>query len=111
MIDLDLELCVNNTWSGGNLTGRGDPGSGVERAKYLSDNFGEKPDMVIVFMGINDSGRRIPVTVFEEDYKMTLQTIKKQYPDAVVCCVNLPDRDVLMKKQTLLFNQAVEREA
>lgn len=99
MTDLNLTLCVNNSWSGGNLTGRGDPKAGVERAKYLSDNRGEKPDIVIVFMGINDLGRGVLPAVFEEDYKLTLQTVKENVPDAIVCCVNLPDRDVLMKKR------------
>ena len=26
----------------------------------------------------------------------------------MVCCVNLPDRDILMKKQTAVFNQIIE---
>ena len=36
-----------------------------------------------------------------------LLTIKEKYPNAFVCCVNLPDRDIVLKKQTELFNTAI----
>ena len=59
-------------------------------------------------MGINDLGRRIPLEVFSADYERTLEIIKGKYTHASVCCVNLPDRDIVMKKQTELFNKAIE---
>lgn len=108
MDSLGLTLCVNNSWSGGNLSGTDDEDSGVNRVNYLSRNNGEKPDIIIVFMGINDLGRGIPTEVFSSDYERVLQTIKNKYPHAFVCCVNLPDRDAVLKKRTILFNQAIE---
>ena len=57
--ELSLTLCVNNSWSGGNLSGRDNLNSGVSRASNLSADNGEKPDIIIVFMGLNDLGRII----------------------------------------------------
>lgn len=105
---LGLTLCVNNSWSGGNLSGIDDENSGVNRVNYLSGNNGETPDVIIVFMGINDLGRRIPFEGFSYDYETVLKTIKDKYPNALVCCVNLPDRDIALKKQAGLFNVAIE---
>ena len=106
--ELGLSLCVNNSWSGGNLSGRDDQSSGVNRARELTDNGGRKPDLIIVFMGINDLGRGFSEAVFSADYDRTLEIIKNNYPDAFVCCVNLPDRDIVLKKRTELFNAAIE---
>ena len=103
-----LELCVNNSWSGGNLSGKDNPDSGVNRANNLSRDDGMAPEFIILFMGINDLGRRIDISVFSADYERTLMTIKNRYPDATVCCVNLPDRDIFLKKQAELFNEAIE---
>lgn len=107
MTSLDLILCVNNSWSGGNLSGIDNPDSGVNRAKNLSRNDGTKPDIIIVFMGINDLGRRVNIEVFASDYERTLMIIKERYPAAMVCCVNLPDRDITTKNQTQAFNDRI----
>ena len=108
MEQFGLSLCVNNSWSGGNLSGKDDPDSGVNRANNLAGDDGTAPDIVIVFMGINDLGRKVDLSVFSDDYKHTLKIIKESYPNAIVCCVNLPDRDIVMKKQTELFNAAID---
>lgn len=108
MKQLGLTLCVNNSWSGGNLSGRDNPDSGVNRANHLSRNDGAKPDIIIVFMGINDLGRRVDISVFSVDYEYTSMTIKERYPNAMVCCVNLPDRDIVIKKRTEQFNAAID---
>ena len=107
---LGMTLCVNNSWSGGNLSGRDDYTSGLNRADQLSTDRGEVPDWIIVFMGMNDLGRRVSVDVFSADYAKTLAIIKEKYPNASVCCVNLPDREPIMKAQTERFNQVI-REA
>ena len=100
-------LCVNNSWSGGNLSGVDDADSGVNRVRYLSNNHGEDPDIIIVFMGANDVGRGIHIDVFSADYESVLKTIKSQYPYARVCCVNLPDRDTALKTRTKCYNLAI----
>ena len=108
MDKLGLILCVNNSWSGGNLSGLSDEDSGVNRVNFLSGNNGENPDIVIVFMGCNDLGRRVDVEVFATDYERVLEIIKSKYPNALVCCVNLPDREIVLRKRTELFNLAIE---
>ena len=111
MNSLGLTLCVNNSWSGGNLSGIDNEDSGVNRANYLSDNDGVNPDIIIVFMGINDLGRRVDPDVFSSDYARTLKIIKDKYSPELVCCVNLPDRDEAIKNRTEIFNKAIENAA
>ncbi len=108
LYSLDMSLCVNNSWSGGNLSDRSNPDSGVSRACHLSRDDGTKPDLIILFMGINDLGRHISRAVFAEDYERTLSIIKEAHPKAHVCCVNLPDRDIVLKQATEEFNAAIE---
>ena len=33
---------------------------------------------------------------------------KENYPAAVVCCINLPDRDIFLKQRAEIFNQIIE---
>ena len=102
-----MRLCVNNSWSGGNLSGVDDFSSGVNRAEQLSRDDGTSPDLVLVFMGINDLGRGVDVSDFLADYEKTLDRIKMKYPQATVCCVNLPDRGYL-KQRTEAFCKAID---
>lgn len=104
---LGLSLCVNNSWSGGNLSGKDNSSSGLNRANFLSHNDKTVPDIIIIFMGTNDLGRKVAPQIFEEDYKSTLKTIKNKYPNAKVCCVNIPDRDIVMKPQAEIFNKII----
>ena len=108
MDDLNMTLCVNNSWSGGNLSGIDDSTSGVNRAAELSRDNGESPDLIIVFMGINDLGRSVDLSVFAESYEKALTTIRNKYPAAKVCCVNLPDRDVFLKTRAERFNEKIQ---
>lgn len=104
---LDLKLCVNNSYSGGNLSGRDNTNSGVNRAPFLSKNDGTSPDIIIIFMGINDLGWDVNISVFSADYEYTLITVKKKYPNAMVCCVNIPNRTCIPKEQTEQYNSAI----
>ena len=103
-----MTLCTNNSWSGGNLSGRDDDSSGLNRASRLSCDSGETPDLIIVFMGLNDLGRGVRPEIFGPDYERTLLIIKECYPDAAVCCVNLPDRDSWLTKRAAVFNQLID---
>lgn len=106
---LSLKLCVNNSYSGGNLSGKDDPCSGINRAYNLSRNDGTSPDIIILFMGINDLGRGVPPELFEKDYALTLRILKEKYPEAYVCCVHIPDRDPVLKKRAQIFNSSIEK--
>ena len=105
------EICVNNSWSGGNLSGREDPSSGVCRARELGRDDGKAPDFVIVFMGINDLGRGIAPEVFAADYRRTLEIIREKHPDAMLICVTLPDRHPYFKPRCEDFNRAIREAA
>ena len=105
---LGLELCVNNSWSGANLSGDNDS-SGVMRAKNLARDDGTKPDIVILFMGMNDLGREVKPSVFEDCYRKTLEIIKTEYNSPFVCCVNMPNRHILVKEETMVYNEIIER--
>ena len=105
------EICVNNSWSGGNLSGRDDPSSGVCRARELGRDDGKAPDFVIVFMGINDLGRGVSPEVFAADYKRALETVRRCHPRATVVCVTLPDRHPYFKPRCEVFNRAIEKAA
>ena len=108
MDEWGMVLCVNNSRSGGNLSGRDNPDAGVSRADQLARDDGTAPDFVILFMGINDLGRGVDVKVFQEDYQKALQTIAKNHPAAFVCCINLPDRDSRIRARTMAFNAAIQ---
>lgn len=105
--ELGMTLCVNNSWAGGNLSGIDNPDSGVNRVHNLANNAGEKPDYIIVFMGMNDLGRNVECDIFASDYAKTLMVIKEKYPDAKAFCINLPDRYEDFKQRTELFNKAI----
>ena len=108
---LGLTLCVNNAWSGGNLSGREDETAGVNRARALSRTDGTNPDLVIVFMGINDLGRNLPAEQFRRDYEYTLALLRAQYPKAYLCCINLPDRDPVLSRRAECFNRIIDEAA
>ena len=105
--ELGLSLCVNNSYSGGNLSGRDNEGSGVNRAKNLERDDGLMPDIIILFMGINDLGRGVSEEVFASDYRETLARLKK-YPATKILCVNLPDRDIFLRDRAEIFNKIIE---
>ncbi len=101
--ELDYELCVNNSWSGSKVT---DAQTYNVRAKNLHNKKNRRPDVVVVFMGVNDYAANValgtyngttsaPATPidFASAYGLTVSTIMHTYPDAeVYCCTFLPDR-------------------
>jgi lysophospholipase L1-like esterase len=107
--ELSFTLCVNNSYSGGNLSGECDETSGVSRARFLQRDSGECPDSVIIFMGVNDLGRNVSPKAYGRDYLCTLKIIKEAYPNASVCCVNIPDRDINYREGAILYNEMIKQ--
>ncbi len=113
-----LRLCVNNAWSGAFLT-RHFPGMGVDREKtlspgvervaYLADNEGNTPDIILVFMGLNDLGCGVEIDAFASAYEQVTRRIKTLYPNAVTFCVGMPNRDEALYARTVAYNRAIER--
>ena len=56
-----MELVVNNSWSGDTVSGRG-----VSRALQLHNNANRAPDIIAVYLGINDFRTKVTAEVFAE---------------------------------------------
>lgn len=102
---LKYEICVNNSFSGAAVH---DAYTYNTRAKNLHDNKKNiSPDVVVIFMGVNDYAYNKEVGTFDgkgkaptlprnfsEAYAKTVQTVQANYPDAdIYCCTFLPDRN------------------
>lgn len=101
--ELGYELCVNNSWSGSVVNAAT---TYETRAANLHNESGRKPDVVVIFMGVNDFAANTKVgsydgimpppsepTDFSTAYGLTVQTVMDTYPAAdVYCCTFLPDR-------------------
>ena len=98
---LGMSLLVNNSWSGSRVTTtRGEGESGCySRCQAL----GPDPDVIIVYMGINDFNNGVAMgaydgtgdfptvtTTFREAYAIMLDKILTKYPNAEVWVCTLP---------------------
>lgn len=96
-----MTLNTNNSWSGSRVTTTNDSGSAgcMTRCQSLGTN----PDVIIVYMGINDFNNEValgtydgngefPVatTTFREAYAIMLDKIMTAYPTSEVWCATLP---------------------
>ncbi|MBR3836727.1 MAG: SGNH/GDSL hydrolase family protein [Clostridia bacterium] len=79
-----MELLVNNSWSGDRVTNRG-----VARAKELHNNQGVKPDVIVVYLGINDFRKGITPEAFKAAYDKMIGGMKEAYPEAEVYLCDL----------------------
>ncbi|MBW5474267.1 SGNH/GDSL hydrolase family protein [Enterococcus gallinarum] len=98
-----LELLVNNSWSGSRVTTTGGTDSaGITRAELL-DSQTDNPDIIIVYMGVNDFNNNVPIgtfdgtsalpnvtTTFGEAYGILLNKVVNKYPTAKVYCATIP---------------------
>ena len=111
----EMVLCVNNSWSGGLLYNHLQPfddnfASGEYRANYLADNDGNLPEIIIVFMGVNDLWHAIGWEEFGGAFERTLDTIAAKYPNAEVFCVGQPDRDEDLILRAKKYREAMLKE-
>jgi lysophospholipase L1-like esterase len=90
---LGMNLCVNNSWSGGTVSGINSTNAATNRANQLHNVANQKPDVILVYMGINDLRYNQTTQNFEQSYITMLNTIKTNYPDAQVFCVGMPNRN------------------
>lgn len=101
--ELEYSICVNNSWSGSVIK---DVSTYDIRARNLYHESEGDPDIVVIFMGVNDFALGTPVgdydgtgpavdypSDFSEAYGRTVSVILDCYGDAeVYCCTFLPDR-------------------
>lgn len=79
------ELCVNNSYSGGRVTHDHTP----KRAANLHNNAGDKPDVILIYYGINDFHNMVGKYIFSEAYDQMLKIMKEAYPEAKIYCCTL----------------------
>lgn len=110
-----MELCVNASWSGSTISGDtsrtdGYVGCSDARVNALTDSNSNTPDIIIVWMGINDfgknnsivcgtyEGKTEPVTStvvnsITDAYGVLLKKLENTYPNAqIFCCRILPEK-------------------
>lgn len=82
-------LLANNSWSGSTVAESGNLGAAsLSRIRKLSPE-GESPDVVLVFTGLNDIGRYVPLETFRADYETMLRRIRDLFPAAEIWCGTL----------------------
>ena len=98
-----LKLLVNNSWSGSRVTGASTSiSSGVYRADLLHSE-AEDPDVIIVYLGINDFNNNVDLgtydgtgtfptetTTFSDAYAIMLNKMTQRYSSAKIYCCTLP---------------------
>ncbi len=97
---LHAYLCVNNSYSGSTVTGVAFPSGGSDqRCSGLHTQL-YQPDMILVYLGINDFGKGIPPfrkrisikkdrLVFYDAYAYMLDKLQTNYPHANIVCGTL----------------------
>ena len=108
-----MRLCSNASSANTNVTGNSvaadgsAPGCSFRRIMDLKGADGTSPDVIIIYMGVNDFARDIPLgsfqspsiqtegmqTTFSSAYELMLLKIKSLYPNASVYCCTLFARD------------------
>ena len=104
---LEGKLLVNNSWSGSTVSRHPlyeipSYGCSEERTSTLGKD-GETPDVILVFMGINDwgmgmrsasnplvKGSENDLSIFSVAYRVMLEKLKSNYPQAEIWCMTLP---------------------
>lgn len=108
--ELELDLIVNNSWSGSWCTGSGVSSGCGTRPTQLHNNSGDEPDIIVVYIGINDFNAGTAVgaynnvndiynpqtktyigdtSKFAQAYAMMIHKIKQRYPEADIYVCNL----------------------
>lgn len=85
------QLLMNNSWSGSKVYGDDmSAGSSEWRTRNLHRD-GELPDIILIYMGVNDYGYGIypGEGYFQSAYERMLWTLKGRYPRAKIYCATL----------------------
>ncbi len=79
-----MEILVNNSYSGDKVCNHAQ-----KRSVQLHNNEGETPDVIVVFMGVNDVRGFCSVANFTSNYSQIIKNITREYPDAEVYLLNM----------------------
>lgn len=107
----NANLLVNNSWSGSTVTGGIISSGNGARAKNLhcdiGNNAGRTPDIIIVYLGINDFDAGIIVEQFSAEYCGMIGEMSEAYPEAQIYCLNLPYRAGADSERLTEFNNSI----
>lgn len=113
--DFELDLVVNNSWSGSQCSGTGESAACNTRATQLHDASGKEPEIIVVYIGINDFDGGVAVgsynnvkdiydpdtksyigdtTKFAPAYATMIHKMKQRYPEANIYVCNLLPNNV-----------------
>lgn len=132
--ELDLKLCVNNSWSGSRVTTTaGDTSAGCMERTYNLHNDNEviNPDIIVIYLGINDFNNNVTLgdykdvndiydekkneyigddTIFCEAYAMMVHKIVNNYEDAkVYVCTLLPNGNNKNYTGLVEYNEMIKK--
>ena len=79
-----MEVLVNNSFSGDKICVYG-----KNRGLQLHNNDGENPDVIAVFLGVNDLANGCTLADFAVNYPAMIKGIVEKYPDADVYLMNM----------------------
>ena len=93
-------LCINNSYSGSKVSGTEYPAACSSERLQTLRNWDSRPDIILVYLGMNDFGFGAPVyrpaeqadtdtRYFADAYPEMLKEIKKREPQAKVFCATL----------------------
>jgi lysophospholipase L1-like esterase len=120
----NLKLIVNNSWSGSRVTITKDVISAgcMQRSYNLHNNKQEEPDIILIYLGINDFINDIKLGDFPNDlftlncnefisaYIKMILNIKERYKNAIIYCATLPYTYTLRDfSEFLSFNDAIRK--
>ncbi len=131
--ELKMNLVVNNSYSASSVSDiRGSYDRGevyISRISNLHNNNGEKPDIILIYIGVNDLGDGATCISdfndeyfkvieqdnfkpknhsFDESYALMLYKIKKNYPDADVFCLTMPLMICNTIERCSIYNNAIK---
>ena len=107
----NANLLVNNSWSCSTVTGGVISSGNGARAKNLhcdiGNNAGRTPDIIIVYLGINDFDAGISIEQFSAEYCGMIGEMSEAYPEAQIYCLNLPYRAGADSERLTEFNNSI----
>ena len=107
----NAHLLVNNSWSGSTVTGGIISSGNGARAKNLhcdiGNNAGRSPDIIIVYLGINDFDAGISIEQFSAEYCDMIGEMSEAYSEAQIYCLNLPYRSGADSERLAEFNNSI----
>ena len=131
--DLNLKLCVNNSWSGSmvSITGGDIPAATMDRSYNLHNDVDNiNPDIIVIYIGINDFNAGVELGSFSDvseiydsatnsyignlnefahSYATMLHKIKTTYENAdVFCCTMYNNGNDAIKNWNITINNIAE---